>query len=206
MTSIGQGGIKRTRSLLIEGNQQIIKLVLNFWWSKSLQINLSDLQRRLWLYFCHYIPSLATFCSAVSAVSKWEVVVNFMCFVFKTSVISNNCPCFCFITACFILKSVFLSLHFQPFPHLLLFGLQKVQQLSITFSCSLYFPVFYFLYTRFRVFSSCMTFSHFHGLWLLPGPHLFVCHVASLPTRAWPRPFLTALCSRLYSAFLHLVF
>lgn len=53
---------------------------------------------------------------------------------------------FHFITSCFILKSVFLSLHFQPFPHPLLFGLQKVLQLSITFSCSLYFPVFYFLY------------------------------------------------------------
>lgn len=38
--------------------------------------------------------SLATFCSAVSAVSKWGLVDNFMCFVFKTSVISNNCPWF----------------------------------------------------------------------------------------------------------------
>lgn len=38
--------------------------------------------------------SLATFCSAVSAVNKWGLVVNFICFVFKTSVISSNCQWF----------------------------------------------------------------------------------------------------------------
>lgn len=83
----------------------------------------------------------------MSAVSKWGVVVNFMCFVFKTSVISNSCP-FLFYHFLFHFEVSVSVTSLPAFSHPLLFGLQKVLQLSITFSCSLYFPVFYFLYTH----------------------------------------------------------
>lgn len=153
--------------------------------------------------------SLATFCSAVSAVSKWGLVVNFMCFVFKTSVISNNCPWFTSLFYRFLFHfEISVSVTSLPAfsPPSLVWTTESAAAFHHIFMILVFSSFLFFIYTCFQVFSSCMTFSHFHGLWLLPGPHLFVCHVASLPTRAWPRPFLTALCLRLYSAFLHLMF
>lgn len=128
--------------------------------------------------------SLATFCSAVSAVSKWGLVDNFMCFVFKTSVISNNCPWFTSLFYRFLFHfEISVSVTSLPAfsPPSLVWTTESAAAFHHIFMILVFSSFLFFIYICFQVFSSCMTFSHFHGLWLLPGPHLFVCHVASLP-------------------------
>lgn len=125
--------------------------------------------------------SLATFCSAVSAVSKWGLVDNFMCFVFKTSVISNNCPWFTSLFYRFLFHfEISVSVTSLPAfsPPSLVWTTESAAAFHHIFMILVFSSFLFFIYTCFQVFSSCMTFSHFHGLWLLLA---LTCLSATLP-------------------------